>query len=444
MHRKRPAQPWILIFGILATLALVAAAATPASAQNGLAGLQADLRRQLALAGPADGAFVYDVTAKKTLFSERATTMRSPASVEKLYTATALLARMGPTARLNTTVYGVGQLLPGGTWEGDLYVRGGGDPTFGSRNFIIRHYGATGTSVNSLALQLVRQAGIHHITGSVLGDESFFDSRRGEPSTNFAFDPFLEGTLSGLAYDRGAVLGRGAHAPAAYAARALWGALKGYGVSIRGRSGVATTPPGAVPLTSIASPTVAQLLGLMLPPSDNFFAETLLKDLGALYGGGGTTARGASVTSKAIASILGFAPRIVDGSGLSRADKTSPYQVVSLLSGLNGTPTGQVLRESLAVAGRTGTLEKRMRRTAADGRCQGKTGTLTGASNLVGYCQSAGAHLLAFAIFNDGISTTAAHIFQDHMTISIAHSQISTAELARRAPGHRGPEAERP
>ncbi len=72
-----------------------------------------------------------------------------------------------------------------------------------------------------------------------------------------------------------------------------------------------------------------------------------------------------------------------------------------------------------------------MRGTAAAGRCQGKTGTLTGASNLVGYCQSAGGHLLAFAIFNDGISTEAAHVFQDHMTISIASSQISAAELAR-------------
>ena len=169
----------------------------------------------------------------------------------------------------------------------------------------------------------------------------------------------------------------------------------------------------------------------MLPPSDNFFAETLVKDLGALYGGGGTTARGAAVVSQAVDSLLGFTPRIVDGSGLSRADHTSPYQVVDLLAGLSGTPTGQVLRSSLAVAGRSGTLEDRMRRTAAAGHCQGKTGTLTGASNLVGYCQSAGGHLLAFAIFNDGISTEAAHIFQDHMTISIASSKISPAELAR-------------
>ena len=79
-----------------------------------------------------------------------------------------------------------------------------------------------------------------------------------------------------------------------------------------------------------------------------------------------------------------------------------------------------MLRNSMAVAGRTGTLAKRMRGTAASGRCQGKTGTLTGYSNLVGYCQAASGHLLAFAFFNDGISTTLAHVFQDHMTISLA------------------------
>ena len=79
-----------------------------------------------------------------------------------------------------------------------------------------------------------------------------------------------------------------------------------------------------------------------------------------------------------------------------------------------------------------------MRHTGASGRCQGKTGTLTGASNLVGYCQAAGGHLLAFAIFNDGISTGAAHVFQDHMTITIANSKISRAEIARAA-RNRGP-----
>jgi len=426
---NRAATPWILLLGIL----LCSLAFAPsAGAASGLAALQADLRGQLALAGPHDGAYVYDVSAKQALFSERATAARPPASVEKLYTATAALAEMGPAARLTTAVYGVGHLAPGGIWEGSLYLRGGGDPTFGSSSFIASHYGGLGASVQSLVSQIVKTQGIHHVTGSVEGDETFFDAERGEPSSGYAPDPFLEGTLSGLAFNRGAAGSiRGSRAPAAYAARELWGALKGDGVSIRGSSGAAATPAGAVLLATVGSPTLAQLLGLMLPPSDNFFAETLVKDLGALYGGAGTTAAGAAVVEKTISSMFGFRPRVVDGSGLSRVDHTSPYQVVDLLAGLAGTPTGQVLRDSLAIAGHTGTLETRMRHTGASGRCEGKTGTLTGASNLVGYCQAAGGDLLAFAIFNDGIATEAAHVFQDHMTISIANSRISSAEIAR-------------
>jgi serine-type D-Ala-D-Ala carboxypeptidase/endopeptidase (penicillin-binding protein 4) len=392
-----------------------------AGAAGSLGALQADLGHQLALAGPASGAYVYDLTAHQALFSERSSTLRPPASVEKLYTATAALERMGPTARLPTTVLGAGQLLPGGTWEGNLYLRGGGDPTFGSSSFIHSHYGGLGASVTGLASQLVRVAGIHRITGSVYGDESYLDSLRGEPSSGFAPDSFLVGSLSGLAFNRGeAGSERGAHAPAAYAARELWAALKSDGVTIHGSPAAAATPVGALQLAQVQSPTIAQLLGLTLPPSDNFFAEMLLKDLGARFGGAGTTAAGASVVSQTIASLLGFHPRVVDGSGLSPTDRTSPYEVTDLLVELAPTPVGAVLRENLAIAGHTGTLALRMRHTGASGRCQGKTGTLTGASNLVGYCNAADGHLLAFALFNDGIATETAHVFQDHMTITIA------------------------
>ncbi|HEV3319626.1 MAG TPA: D-alanyl-D-alanine carboxypeptidase/D-alanyl-D-alanine-endopeptidase [Solirubrobacteraceae bacterium] len=419
MTRNRIAHTLILLCGALsATVALpVGAGASTGS----LAGLQADLTRQLALAGPADGAYVYDLSTHQALFSERATTLRPPASVEKIYTATTLLARMGPAGRLSTTVYGVGRLAPGGVWEGSLYLRGGGDPTFGSSAFIRAHYGGVGASVSALASQLVHTAGIHRITGSVLGDESWFDSLRGEPSSDYAPDPFLEGTLSGLAFNRGASGSeRGTHAPAAYAARELWATLKNDGVAIAGRSGAASTPPGAAQLAQVASPTATQLLGLTLPPSDNFFAETLVKDLGAIYAGAGTTAAGAAVVRQTIASLLGIHPHVVDGSGLSESDLTSPYEVTDLLGGLASTPLGPVLRGELAIAGHTGTLATRMRHTSASGRCQGKTGTLTGVSNLVGYCTAADGHTLAFAIFTDGIATESAHVFQDHMAITIA------------------------
>ncbi len=410
-----------LLGALCAISAWSATGPSAASAAGDLAGLQADLGHQLALAGAFSGAYVYDLTAKQALFSERATTPRPPASVEKLYTAVSALDDIGPSARLATTVLGSGHLAAGGVWEGSLYLRGGGDPTFGSTPFIRVHYGGAGASASSLVHQLVAVDGIHRVTGSIRGDESYFDSLRGEPSTGYQPDPFLEGTLSGLAFNRGTTgAQRGAHAPAAYAAHELWAALKGDGVSIQGSSGAARTPAGTTQLAQVRSPTIAALLGLMLPSSDNFFAEMLVKDLGARFGGAGTTAAGAAVVAGTISGLLGIHPSVVDGSGLSPADHTSPYEVADLLVELAPTRIGAILREHMAVAGRTGTLAKRMRNTGAAGRCQGKTGTLTGVSNLVGYCRASDGHLLAFAIFNDGIATETAHTFQDHMAITIA------------------------
>jgi D-alanyl-D-alanine carboxypeptidase/D-alanyl-D-alanine-endopeptidase (penicillin-binding protein 4) len=362
---------------------------------------------------------VYDLSNKQVLFSSQPTVRRPPASVEKLYTATTALELMGPDARLETQVLGVGHLV-GGVWEGDLYLHGGGDPSFGSSSFIRGHYGGVGASVTTLAEQLVKD-GVRRVTGKILGDESYFDSLRGEPSSNFGPDPFLEGTLSALAFNRGE---SGhlteAHAPAAYAAHELWAALRAKHVAAPSGSSAGSTPAGATTLARVQSPTVTQLLSLTLPPSDNFFAETLLKDIGARYGGAGTTAAGASVMTKTIAADFDLHPRVVDGSGLSPADHTSPYEVTDLLAELYPTPPGEVLRGDLAVAGETGTLSERMRRTGAAGRCEGKTGTLTGASNLAGYCEAANGAEIVFAFFNDGISTAAAHTIQDNMVISLA------------------------
>ena len=176
-----------------------AGAATTAAAT---AALQQHMAHELDLAGTQSGAYVYDMSTGKPLFAERATQRHPPASVEKLYTAVTALERMGPTAQLETTVLGVGHLAPGGVWQGDLYLHGGGDPTFGSSAFIRSHYGGVGTSVSALAAQL-KAKGIRRVTGKVYGDESYFDSLRGEPSSGYAWDPYLEGDLSALAFNRG-------------------------------------------------------------------------------------------------------------------------------------------------------------------------------------------------------------------------------------------------
>ncbi|HEY1457272.1 MAG TPA: D-alanyl-D-alanine carboxypeptidase/D-alanyl-D-alanine-endopeptidase [Solirubrobacteraceae bacterium] len=387
---------------------------------SSLVSLQSHLSHEMQIAGSASGAYVYDLSSEQVLFSANPTVRRPPASVQKLYTATTALELMGPSARLETKVLGTGHLSSGGVWEGNLYLRGGGDPTFGSGSFIASHYGGVGSSVSTLADQLIKD-GIRRVSGKVIGDESYLDSRRGEPSSNYAFDPYLEGVLSALAFNRGQMgLLKGAHAPAAYAAHKLWAALRARHVSAMAGSAGGRTPTGSQTLAQVLSPTISELLGLTLPPSDNFFAETLLKDLGARYGANGSTAAGAAVLRRTIAADFALHPNVVDGSGLSEDDRTSPYEVVDLLSELHQHPLGAVLRGDLAVAGESGTLAQRMRGTAAAGRCEGKTGTLTGVSNLAGYCQDSAGDELVFAFFTDGISIDAAHTIQDNMAITLA------------------------
>ena len=403
----------------LPALAVVIAVAAPHTA---LASpetiLTSQLARQMALAGPRSGAYVYDLDSGTPLFAERSDVPRPPASVEKLYTATTALELMGPGATFTTTVLGTGHLGPAGQWEGNLYLRGGGDPTFGSSSFIGSHYGGLGSSVSMLAKRL-SQAGIRGVTGRVYGDESYFDSLRGEPASGYRLDPDLEGALSALSFNRGeSGRERGPHSLAAYSARQLRAALAADGVRTHG-GGAATTPPRATVLATLKSPPLRTLLGLTLPPSDNFFAETLLKDIGARFGGAGSTSAGVKVVQQVIGGF-GIHARILDGSGLSHSDATTPRQVVSLLADLAPRPLGTTLRDDMAVVGHTGTLATRMRGTLADGRCQAKTGTLIGVSNLAGYCTAANGDILAFAFFTDGIETYRAHTIQDAMAITLA------------------------
>jgi serine-type D-Ala-D-Ala carboxypeptidase/endopeptidase (penicillin-binding protein 4) len=391
-----------------------------AQASTGTVALQSLLGREMHIAGSRSGAYVYDVSTHTPLFAANATHASPPASVEKLYTSTAALLLLGPEAHLNTTVLGTGQLDAEGTWQGDLYLRGGGDPTFGSSALIRSLYGGQGASVSALAGQLAAR-GIKRVEGSLVGDESFLDSLRGGPTTGYGPDREVEGTLSGLSFNRGEVgRQRGPHAPAAYAAQQLQRALGALHIGIsEGISAGPTPTTGTQQLAGVQSPTLATLLGLMDRASDNFFAETLLKDLGAFFGGAGTTPAGAGVVRNTMAQRLGIRPTVIDGSGLSHSNRTTPLAVASLLVALSGTQIGSILQADLAVAGRSGTLVRRMRGTTAAGRCEAKTGTLNGVSNLAGWCGSLSGHTLAFCFLIDGKSELLAHHLQDSMAIAL-------------------------
>ncbi len=394
----------------------------PAPQSAALAKLQRTLGANLNRQGGDNSALVVDETTDRTLWAYNDAVGRLPASLEKLYTTTAALLELGPSETFQTKVFGVGRLTPSGAFIGTLYLRGGGDPTFGSRSFdrVMYHAGAT---TQALAIDL-RDAGVRRIQGAILGDESYFDSLRGGPDTGYRASLETEGSLSGLAYDAGFTnLHENAldADPPLIATQAFAKALQQAGVSVPANTRIATgiTPHTATLLTSEKSPTLAKLMRLTNSPSDNFFAETLLKDLGALFGTRGSTARGAAVVRSVIGNDLGLHPRLDDGSGLSRYDLTNPRQIVLLLRELQGQPA---FWHSLAIAGVRGTMIDEMRHTRAVNNCRGKTGTLHDVANLVGYCRAANGDRIVFAFMMNGLTdSTAGHELEDLDTEALAN-----------------------
>ena len=158
---------------------------------------------------------------------------------------------------------------------------------------------------------------------------------------------------------------------------------------------------------------------LTLKESDNWFAEMLLKDLAAAGGGQGTTTAGAHAAI-GFARRLGVTVTMNDGSGLSRADRASPQQVVKLLDKMRGRSEFHGLFNALPIAGRDGTLTDRMRHGAARNRCHAKTGTLSNVSALSGYCQSRSGHVIEFSLLMNRTNVVRARAVQDRMATAMA------------------------
>jgi serine-type D-Ala-D-Ala carboxypeptidase/endopeptidase (penicillin-binding protein 4) len=393
--RLRPAAA----LAALVTLAILGTAA-PAQAIDA-AQLRSVLTREARSAGGFSGAYARDLRSGADLVAVRADTPRIPASVEKLFvTATALL-RYGPSEELATRVVTDAQVDADGRLDGDLWLVGGGDPALDEDD------------LRRLA-SAVRSAGIRRVSGGVVGDESRFDGLRGGPRTGYRPDGDIGGRLGAL------VLRRGFQSrPATYAAQRLARRLRAAGISVLGRSRAGAAPAEATEVAVDGSVPIADLIRRTNVPSDNYLAEMLLKGLGASFAGRGSTTAGAAVVRDTL-DDFGVRPRIVDGSGLSRANRTTPRQVVRLLERVEGQPVAATFRSSLAVAGRTGTVRRRMRGTAAQGRCRVKTGTIRGVSNLAGVCTTTGGRVVAFAWLMNGVSPFGARRIQDRMTAAVA------------------------
>jgi D-alanyl-D-alanine carboxypeptidase/D-alanyl-D-alanine-endopeptidase (penicillin-binding protein 4) len=409
---------WLATLALTLVLALLPGATAGAAVQDP-AKLRAALAREMGAAGGASGAWVYDGGAGRTVFKWRSAQRRVPASVQKLVTTAPALDRLGPEARFETAVLADGSVAEG-TLDGDLYLRGSGDPTFGSG------------ALDRLA-GLVADTGLERVSGRVWGDESFFDRLRGGPSSSFGTSPYV-GPLSALAFNHGSLLpvGRGwQRDPPTFAAERLRVSLRRADVAIEKKARSGKAPEAAHAIASVESPPLASIVRHTNQVSDNYYAEMLLKGIGARSGRLGSTSAGARV-ARPFAREAGFSARVADGSGLSRANLVSPRDIGRLLLDARDEPWFDAFYRSLPLAGKTGTLHKRMRGTRASGRCRAKTGTLSGVTALAGYCRAPDGDTVTFAVLMNRINVFAGRRAQDRIAALLAsYAGPESAEQAR-------------
>jgi len=384
----------------MAMLATQTPAMAVGAAGSATVRLQHQLNAALKGAGSGVGVLVENVSSGQVLLSRDAGIARPPASVEKLYTTVAAVNLLGPSARFQTAVLGTGVLGRGGVWHGNLYLRGGGDPTFGDGAWNRAYEDGHGPTALQLTTQL-RHAGIRRVTGHIFADESLFDTDRGGPATHNEPDtPDYGGELSALVYDHG--MSSAKMSPAVFAAHELAVTMRAVGMRVGAAARTRRTPAGAVKLAHVESPPLSVLVRLMDVPSDDLIADMLAKQLGARLFGEGTLAAGAIEIRQAIRQDYDLAPVLFDGSGLDHADRSTPAEVVSLLHKVWLTPTGNLLHASLPVVGEQGTVQDMGVHTPAQGNCVAKTGTLNDVTNLAGYCTARGGQTLTFAVMIDG------------------------------------------
>jgi D-alanyl-D-alanine carboxypeptidase/D-alanyl-D-alanine-endopeptidase (penicillin-binding protein 4) len=378
------------------------AATAKTSSSSTLPGLTKALEsRWLSLGHTA--ALAVDLRTGEVVFQHNGSMPVAPASNEKLPVSWAALKRLGPAYRFHTELYGVG-VRRGDVWDGNLVLKGFGDPTLAS------------SDLDGLARK-VRAAGIRSVTGRVLGDESYFDRKRGANGWKAYFLGGETPPLSGLVVDR--AQGWPALSPPLLAARSLRDALVRAGVAVAGRPGLGVAPPDAASLASDVSAPLAEIVRVMNHESDNFYAEMLLKGIAAAAGKSGSSSLGGKlvVATMAEAGIPVEGVQIVDGSGLSSLDRLTASALVGVLrAGLADPSIRSAFVGSLAVAGRSGTLSSRL--PTLRGRVKGKTGTTNLACTLSGYV----GRNYAFAVLQNGnpVSSWAAREAQDRFVTMLA------------------------
>jgi D-alanyl-D-alanine carboxypeptidase/D-alanyl-D-alanine-endopeptidase (penicillin-binding protein 4) len=394
----------------------------------------------------------------------------APASVMKIVTAATALRELGPAYRIPTWVLADGDIDSAGLLAGSLYIKGQGDPSMDSARLwrivsdlkmrgiqeikgdlvLDASYFEAGASIipgwsnsedlanppayfpllgalsvhQNMVTMSVRPGGATGqpavtqvevpFPGVVLQNEVKTGSRASRPWIKVERTVDSAGTvatfkLTGNVPVDGAAetFWRPVADPLGQYAAALTKVLQQQGVRVRGRIRPGLTPTAAKLVLRSESDPLGELLAFAQKTSNNFYAEQVLRVVGAEKRGlPGTTAKGIDVVGAYLES-LGIGRRdvtLINGSGLSRDMRLRPSNVTAVLLDMSQDPDlGPEFEASLSVAGRDGTLWSRFRDDSMAGRLRGKTGTLAGVSTLAGYVRAADGERYAFTFFANAI-----------------------------------------
>lgn len=335
----------------------------------------------------------------EVLFDRGGAQASRPASVQKVLTAAAALAVLGPDYRVTTTVVQ-------GVNPGEIVLVGAGDLTLARTGSNVYPGAASLPELASQALAAYRAATGAAPTSLVLdstafsGDEWEHSWNRKElgdgyqaPVTALMVDGDRDDPNSNVSSRSDDPIGR---------AGSAFAELLGGGVSIsRG-----TAPAGATVLASVQSPTVAQLIDKALTVSDNTAAEMLARLVAIATGSGNTFAAIQPGVLQGLASydIPTTGITLVDGSGLSDDNAVSPDYLTQLFRKIDARSGALgLIVDSLPISGQRGSLSYSDRfsgdNAAADGAVYAKTGWIDTGYTLAGIIQAADGTDLTFAIF---------------------------------------------
>lgn len=336
------------------------------------------------------GLMVYDLTGDSVLYAHNHRQILRPASTIKLLTCITALDKFGGDYKYLTKIYYTDS-IQGHTLQGDLYCRGGFDPTF------------NGKMMDKLVASIT-SLGIDTIVGNIYADVSFKDDKQFGSGWCWDDDNYI---LTPLIYNRTGNF-----------MKAFVTKLTAKNIVFNHNVSNAKTPSQAILIDSIATP-IGRVLDRMLKESDNLYAESMLYQLAATVREN-ASAQDGIVLLKNLLDTLGIDAstyNLADGSGLSLYNYLTAEIECQLLKFAYHKPEiYNYLYPALPVTGRDGTMRRRMKGTNAANNVHAKTGTLKGIATLAGYCTAANGNKLCFAIFNQGVmKTKEAKYFQNRI-----------------------------